>query len=68
MSGSWTRPSGAQEDMRSMSKKPRNPKQEQGAHSFVSKSGVGYDKNGGFPIMRKGKTRRDRAKKGDTRR
>ena len=48
-----------------MSKKPRNPKAQQGAHLFVSPvSDVAYDEEGtGHRVMRKGKTERERAKR-----
>lgn len=50
-----------------MSKKPRNPKAAEGSHNFVGKGGTAYGSQGGFPVMRKGKTQRDRSKKGGRR-
>jgi hypothetical protein len=52
-----------------MSKKPRNPRIAEGSHNFVGNGGTAYGNQGGFPVMRKGKTQRDRAKgKGGKRR
>ena len=52
-----------------MTKKPRNPNASVGGTGFTSKGDVTYDHatGSGHRVMRKGKTARDRAKRGGKR-